>query len=349
MKLILLCLLVVGALATEGETRLDRNDLLLYHSADGKVHVGKSQADWAKRRAEVLVNMQKVMGPVPGKEKRCPLDVKIEETKDCGTYLLQTITYQSEPNSRVPAFLLIPKIALEKNTRLPAMLALHPTDPTLGYKVVLGLGKANRGYASELAERGYVVLAPSYPLLAKYQPDWRKLGYQSGTMKAIWDNMRGIDLLESLPYVRHGHLGAIGHSLGGHNSIYTAIFDPRIKVVVSSCGFDSYLDYQNGDIRGWTSDRYMPKLVEYKLAEIPFDFHEMIGALAPRPLFVNAPTGDANFKWQSVDRILAAAKPIYHLWGAEEKIQVAHPDCPHDFPDEVREKAYQFLDNALKR
>ena len=66
-------------------------------------------------------------------------------------------------------------------------------------------------------------------------------------MKAIWDNIRGLDLLESLRFVKRGRYGAIGHSLGGHNAIYTAVFDQRIKVVVSSCGFDSYLDYYDGD------------------------------------------------------------------------------------------------------
>ena len=45
---------------------------------------------------------------------------------------------------------------------------------------------------SELAERGYVTLAPNYPLLAKYQPDLKKLGWESGTLKAVWDNIRGL-------------------------------------------------------------------------------------------------------------------------------------------------------------
>ena len=38
--------------------------------------------------------------------------------------------------------------------------------------------------------------------------------------------------------------------------------------------------------RGWCQTRYMRKLADYKgrLADIPFDFHEMIGALAPRRL-----------------------------------------------------------------
>ena len=124
---------------------------------------------------------------------------------------------------------------------------------------VVGLGgKENRAYGAELAERGFVVLAPSYPQLANYWPDIKGLGYRSGTMKAVWDNIRGLDLLESLPYVKKGQLAAIGHSLGGHNSIYTAVFDERIRVIVSSCGFDSYLDYKDGNIAGWTSERYMP-------------------------------------------------------------------------------------------
>jgi hypothetical protein len=118
-------------------------------------------------------------------------------------------------------------------------------------------------------------------------------------MKAIWDNIRGLDLLASLPFVKTNGFGAIGHSLGGHNSVYTAAFDERIVVIVSSCGLDSYLDYMEGNIKGWTSERYMPKLLEYPLHEIPFDFHEMIAALAPRWCFISAPLGDTNFKWRA--------------------------------------------------
>ena len=240
--------------------------------------------------------------------------------------------------------------------KLPAVLALHPTDMEYGYRVVAEQLRANyRAYGRDLAERGYVVLAPAYPIMAGYQPDLNALGYQSGTMKAIWDNIRGLDLLESLPFVRKKKFGAIGHSLGGHNAIYTAVFDPRIQVVVSSCGFDSFLDYYDGDPanwqpgHGWCQTRYLPRLADYRgrLAEIPFDFHELIGALAPRPVFVNAPLHDANFRWQSVDQVVKAASAVYRLYGVPQNLQVAHPDCEHDFPPEVREAAYRFLDQRL--
>lgn len=338
-------------------SRLPRTNLLVFHDRTGAVAPVKSKADWQQRRAEILRGTTEVMGPLPGHEKRCPLDLQTEQETDCGSYVRRSITFATEPGSRVPAYLLIPKAALRAKRMFPAVLALHPTDMEYGYRVVAEQLRANyRAYGSDLAERGYVVLAPSYPIMAGYQPDLNALGYRSGTMKAIWDNIRGLDLLDSLPFVRKKRFGAIGHSLGGHNAIYTAVFDPRIQVVVSSCGFDSFLDYYGGDPanwqsgRGWCQTRYLPRLADYRgsLAEIPFDFHELIGALAPRPVFVSAPLHDANFRCQSVDQVMKAASAVYLIYGVPQNLQVVHPDCEHDFPPEVREAAYRYLDQRLR-
>ena len=338
------------AAAPSEVARLERTNLLIYRNEQGGITPVKSVDDWQKRRASILEGMQNVMGPLPGREERAPLDMRVEEDVDCDSYVRRFIRYTSEPNARVPAYLLIPKAALTNNTKVPGILALHQTH-ALGQKVVVGLSQSsNDVYGVELARRGYVVLAPPYPLLAEYHPDIKSLGYQSGTMKAIWDNIRGLDLLESLPFVKTNGFGAIGHSLGGHNSVYTAVFDERIKAVISSCGLDSYLDYMSGNIKGWTSERYMPRLLDYKdrLREIPFDFHELIGALAPRHCFIIAPLGDSNFKWQSVDDVARAAWQVYGLYGAAENLRVEHPDCGHLFPAEARERAYKLLDNVLK-
>ncbi|MBM3876311.1 MAG: alpha/beta hydrolase [Verrucomicrobia bacterium] len=338
--------------------RLPRTNLLVFATHAGEVKPVKSVGDWQKRRASVLAGMQDVMGKLPGKEKRAAPDLKVDEEVDCGTYVRRLVSYASEPGCRVPAYLLIPKEVLAGKRKAPAVLCPHPTDNRIGHQVVVGLGgKANRQYAAELAGRGFVTLAPSYPLLANYQPDIKLLGWDSGTLKAVWDNMRGLDLLESLPFVtsRKG-FGAVGHSLGGHNSVYTAVFDDRIKVIVSSCGLDSYLDYYGGDPknwqpeRGWCQTRYMLRLANYsgRLQEIPFDFHEMIGALAPRVVFISAPMKDSNFKWDSVDRVAAAAAPVFKLYGKPDNLMVEHPDCDHDFPDAMREKAYKLFEQHLK-
>jgi hypothetical protein len=296
------------------------------------------------------------MGPLPGAEKRCALDVKLVEEVDCGDYIRRFLSYASEPGSRVPAYLLIPKTALASRARAPAVLGLHQTHPA-GQKVVVGLGQSpNDEYGVELVKRGFVVLAPPYTMLADYQPDLKALGWRSGTMKSIWDNIRGLDLLVSLPFVKTNRFGAIGHSLGGHNSVFTAVFDERIKVIVSSCGLDSFLDYFGGDSkvwqpeRGWCQTRYLPALTNYagRLDGIPFDFHEMIGALAPRVCFISAPLGDTNFRWRSVDAVAKAAWQVYGLYDAQENLQISHPDCGHLFPAEMREKAYRLLEETLR-
>ncbi|MFN0053878.1 MAG: alpha/beta hydrolase family protein, partial [Planctomycetales bacterium] len=298
----------------------------------------------------IVAGMQQVMGPLPGEEKRTELAVEIEEEVDLGSYVRRKLTYASEPGGRVPAYLLIPQRVLAGGQTAAAVLCLHPTNLEVGPGAIVGAGgKPQQPYGSELAERGFVVLAPWYPRMSGYEPDLEKLGYQSTTMKAIWDNVRGIDLLESLPYVRRGGVGVIGHSLGGHNSVYTAVFEPRIKAVVSSCGLDSYLDYKGGDIRGWGSKYYMPRLMDYRerLGDIPFDFHEMAGALAPRHCLICAPLGDDNFQWQSVDRVARAAAQVYRLHGHPERLRVEHPDCDHDFPVAMREAAYRLFEAAL--
>ena len=338
-----------------GLTPQDMADLLEFLTVPPRrTSLGEFQTigEWQERRRAILQNMQAIMGPLPGAEKRIPLDVQVSEETDCGAYVRRLLTYASEPGSRVPAYLLIPKTALANGaTPVSAVLCPHPTDNRIGHKVVVGLGgKPNRAYAAELAERGFVTIAPAYPLLANYQPDLAALGYASGTMKAIWDNIRALDLLESLPFVQHSGFGAIGHSLGGHNSVFTAAFDERIKAVVSSCGLDSFRDYKGGDITGWTSTRYMPRLTEYvgRVHEMPFDFDEVLAAIAPRGVFISAPVRDDNFRADSVDRIAAIAREVFALHKVPDQIVVQHPDCAHDFPDEIRKNSYEWLAQRLK-
>jgi putative membrane-bound dehydrogenase-like protein len=309
--------------------------------------------DFLSGGAEILRAAQEIMGPLPGVEKACALDPQIVEEVDCGSYVRRLLTYESEPGSRVPAYLLIPKKALSGGVRVNAVLCLHPTENKLGHKVVVGLGgeayAGRASYAAELAERGFVAIAPAYPLLANYQPDLAALGYVSGTMKAIHDNRRALDLLDSLPFVKTGRYAAIGHSLGGHNAVFTAVFDERLRIVVSSCGLDSFLDYKGGDIRGWTSKHYMPRLLAYRehLAEVPFDFPALIAALGSRTVLLSAPLHDDNFRADSVDRIAVFARPAFERLGG--KLIVEHPDATHDFPDATREQAYRVIGEGLQK
>jgi acetyl esterase/lipase len=328
----------------------DHTNLLVVRDANGRETPVHKAVDWQVRRAHILAHVQEVMGPMPGAERRVPLDVQILETIDEPAYVRQKITYASEPADRVPAWLLIPK-AEAGHARHPAMLCLHQTV-AIGKDEPVGLGgKPNLRYAKELAERGYVTLAPDYPNFGEHKADVYALGYASASMKAIWDNLRGVDLLASLDEVDPDRIGGIGHSLGGHNAIFTAVFDERLKVVVASCGFNSFPYYYQGNLAGWSHKGYMPRIRDrYDLdpKKVPFDFPELIAALAPRAFFTNSPTRDANFAVEGVKVCIQAAKPVYALLGAADRLKAEYPDAEHDFPPEVRKKAYEFLDRLLK-
>jgi len=326
---------------------LDKSNVMVYTDAGGALRPVESPADWRKRRAHILANMQLVMGETPGDEKKVPPDVRVLEEVELPGCVRKKITFASEEGDRVPAYLTMP---LKLEGKAPGMVCLHPTSP-YGKGMVLGLGdKPNRQYGLELAQRGYVTLSPDYPTYGDYKVDVYTMGYASATMKGIWNHMRAVDLLQSMPEVDGQRIGAIGHSLGGHNALFLAVFDARVRVAVTSCGFNAFPKYMGGNLAGWSHKGYMPRIAKVygkDPARMPFDFTEILAAIAPRPVFVNAPTGDSNFEVSGVRDCLEAAAPVYALLGAREKLAAVHPNCAHDFPPEIREAAYAFIDKAL--
>jgi hypothetical protein len=82
--------------------------------------------------------------------------------------------------------------------------------------------------------------------------------------------------------------------------------------------------------------------------KMPFDFPELLAALAPRALFINAPLKDDNFEVSGVVDCVTAALPVYELLGAKQKLVAEYPDGKHDFPNDVRQKAYEFVDKVLR-
>ncbi|MDX1945915.1 MAG: FG-GAP-like repeat-containing protein [Pirellulaceae bacterium] len=322
---------------------------------------------WDARRRMIKDGMEQVMGDLPDPSRRVPLDVQIESREETLDYVRIKLTYAAEPGDRVPALLLVPKsvkldaegLAGTAASKLPAMLCLHPTNVD-GKSQTAGLvGEKTRHYGHQLAQEGFVCLIPDYPSFGEYKdydfqqkrPGTDQPLYVSGTMKAIWNNIRAVDLLETLGYVDADKIGTIGHSLGGHNALYTAVFEPRLKCVATSCGFTAFHDYYKGNLKGWTSDRYMPRIrdvYENSPDKMPFDFPEVLAAIAPRGIYVAAPLADANFDNPGVRKCIAAAQPVFDLLGGKDQLVAEYPDCAHDFPDDVRERMYAWLKQQLK-
>jgi hypothetical protein len=72
------------------------------------------------------------------------------------------------------------------------------------------------------------------------------------------------------------------------------------------------------------------------------------GLLGPVGRQASAPIHDAKFEVSGVKDCIAAARPVYELLGAKEKLAANYPDRKHDFPPEARQVAYDWLDRWLK-
>jgi dienelactone hydrolase len=339
--------------ATPAITASDYNhsDVTTVKDRDGKSRPINTPFEMGLRRQHILDSMSLAMGPLPSPEQRVPLEMEVLMEESTDKYLRRRISFASEPGDRVPAWLLIPK---DLKSPAAAMLCLHQTTG-IGKGEPAGLGGLeNLHYAHELAELGFVCLVPDYPSFGDYPYDFKTNGahYGSGSMKAIWNNIRAIDLLESLEEVDPDRIGCIGHSLGGHNTLFTAAFDCRIRASVTSCGFTAFHHYYKGNLAGWTSDRYMPRIRdEYgnDPNRVPFDFYEVLAAIAPRSIFVNAPVSDDNFENTGVRKVVAETEKVQKIYGEQAAtITARYPECAHDFPDEVRAEAYQWLKEQLQ-
>jgi len=259
--------------------------------------------------------------------------------------------FAGEPD-RVSAYLLLPNGSRLTRKKTAAVLCLHQTT-RIGKGEPAGVGgKPDLHYALELAQRGYVTLAPDYPNFGGYEFDPYANGYASATMKGIVNHRRAIDLLQSLPEVDPERVGVIGHSLGGHNALFLAAFDDRVKVIVTSCGFTSFAKYMKGDLTGWSHKGYMPRIADRYARDpkqMPFDFSDILVSLAPKAVFINAPLRDDNFEVSGVKDCVEAASPVYdRIFHARKKLEAAYPSSAHEFLAAVRQASYRFLDRWLK-
>jgi dienelactone hydrolase len=153
------------------------------------------------------------------------------------TVIRRNVKYQVEDRLFTDGYLLTPKSA---GGKLPAIVVFHPTTPVQA-KGVAGLDPE---YAEEKrqgvqpAERGYVVWCPrnyiftagadwagnARRVLAAH-PDW------TGMKRMVWDGIRAVDFLESLPTVDRKRIGCIGHSLGGKEALYAPLFKAVQRVI----------------------------------------------------------------------------------------------------------------------
>ena len=292
-----------------------------------------------------------------------PLAAEFGPEADLGDHTRTPVTYAVEPGERITAWLLLPRGPAPAGG-WPGILAIHQHAGQyyLGKSEPAGL-TANRmyHYGLDLCRRGYVVLCPDHLCFEdRRPPEYVRMenshlnnqGYEwfeftqrilSGSClqtKYLHDLTCALDLLAGLPDVNPQRLGAIGHSLGGQETLWLTWYDERVKAAVSSCGF--------GLIRTILRDGINHNLALYVPGLLVLcDLDALAADTAPRAFLLTAGEQDHLFPIDGVHALAEAAQAAYARAGVPDRFRAIVFPAGHSFPDDVKAEAYAFLDRWL--
>jgi glucuronyl esterase-like protein len=332
----------------------------------------KAQKDWPARRRAFEEVMAPFLGAAPAIKPPLLAETLAESSGD--GFTRRKVRYQSEPGEWIPAYVLIPH---NRQLHSPAVLCPHQTTQA-GKDSPAGLAdNPEQHTALRLAQRGYVTLTwdalcfgerhkPESGHYGDAIPFYRKHPRWSLLSKMIWDLSRGIDYLETLDFVDAKRIGCVGHSHGGLTTLFGMALDPRIAAGASNCGFDTFRI--DGNTFRWShATALLPRLgfftaspylnmnfyravPDSEVIQTPFDMHQMLALIAPRPLILTASDEDFVFPnggW-STRQSLARLSRLYRLLGAEDHLSSFYFRAGHSFPEPASSRAYAWLDRWLR-
>jgi dienelactone hydrolase len=294
---------------------------------------------WEPQRRAFRAAWQQRLGEPPAKPER--LDARVESRETAADHVRQLVSFASEGDDRIRAYLLLPK-GLKDGEKRPAVVVFHPTTTeTLREPVGLGTRPA-MALALQLVRRGYITLSPECFImkgggpraqaqeLARRRPGWTGLG------KMTFDASRCVDYLETVASVDRSRIGCIGHSLGAKEVLYALAFEPRFRAGVCNEGGIGLR------MSNWTDPWYLTDAMKRHIPAM--EHHQVLALVAPRPLLVmGGGAADGEASWAFVKE----ARRVYALFGAADRIGLYLHHAGHAFPEEAGRLAYRWLDHGL--
>ncbi len=297
-------------------------------------------AAWRARRPRLLAAIRANAGSFPPPPS---LDIQVHGVIRLPGYELRKITYQSRPGLRVTANLYVP----DGTGPFPGIISVHGHHPQ---------GKI----AGRVQERGHLLALNGFVVLTidafgagergsipgKYE--YHGAGIGAGLFDLgetllgmqLYDNMRGIDLLQTLPCVNAERIGVTGASGGGNQTMWLAAADPRIKAavpVVSVGTFESYVTRCN------CVCEVLPNGLTF------MEEWAALGLVAPNALLLlNALRDGPTFCVPEMLRSFNAASRVYRLYGAEEKLAYQVFDITHGYWPEMQRCMLGWFKRWLK-
>jgi pimeloyl-ACP methyl ester carboxylesterase len=238
-----------------------------------------------------------------------------------------------------------------QGSKWPVVLWMHPFSYTTGYS------RYSLPSFIDLTKRGFAVLAfdqigfGSRVRSARYfyqrYPKWSLMG------KMVLDTSAAIDAVSALDAVDSSRIYVMGYSLGAKVGLLTAALDDRVKGIATFCGVDPLrLDTPDKGTEGIRQYSHLhgllPRLGFFVGHEsrLPFDYDEVLAAIAPRPALLVAPTLDRYAQVADVRLEVEQARKIYNLLGHENELQLETPLGFNGFPLAMQARVFDWLANG---
>ena len=230
--------------------------------------------------------------------------------------------------------------------KVPVVIWLHPYAYSTGYSGDV------RPVLASLLKRGFAVLAfdqigfgtrvlDARNFYRRY-PKWSLMG------KMVADTSAAIDAVAALEMVDAARIYLAGYSLGAKVGLFTAALDDRVSAVAAVCGFDP-LRAANPDSEGVRHYSHlhglMPRLGFFagNEARLPVDYDGVLALIAPRPVYVVAPTLDRYAAVSNVRREVAESRKVYDLYGREDALTLTTPIDFNRFGTQRQGEVFDWL------
>lgn len=294
----------------------------------------RTKEEWLARAADLRLHILVSCGLYPSPIK-CPLNPQIFGKVQREGYTVEKVYFESYPGFLVTGNLYRPA---GKRGRLPGVLSPHGhwhegrfgNDPELG---------SVPGRCINLALQGYVVF--SYDMVG-YNDSSQISHTFGGSREALWglslmglqlwNSLRSVDFLSSLPDVDPKRIACTGESGGGTQTFMLMAVEPRIACAVP-------VNMISAHFQGGCLCENAPNL---RLETFNV---EIAALMAPRPMLMVSATGDWTKDTPRVE--YPAVRQIYRLLSAEDRVACVQFDAPHNYNKDSREAMYAWFGRWL--
>lgn len=280
-------------------------------------------SEWESRRRQLREKLLEITGlePLP---KRLPLDVRQSAPLDHPWCTVRRVYYQLWPGVYSSGLLFMPKQFRQRPA--PAMLSPH--------------GHWDHGNAHPEVQRrclnfarlGYVTFSPTQ----NHYEDL-PIGVSHQTLM-IWNNMRALDYLESLPEVDKKKIGVAGASGGGLQTQMLAALDDRVRaatIVGLTCDFREIMFPHTSHC----VCNHFPGVM--RLTD-----HPEISTLGlPAPVqYLTMDDWTKKFQKQN----FPAIQQLYAAHGFGDRVFCKYFETPHSYDQQKREHTYWWMERWVR-